>query len=185
MKVRTSVITAALSVCVAAGTAEAQSLGGTLDATLELESACTISGDNEVSNVEFGVLDFGSHPSTFTGVLTANATGGAGIGGPTQILCSPDIQNISIAVGAGDNAGEGSSIGTGARALANASNYVPYDVYTDASFSTAYTTTPEAFAIPDVGQPFNLPIYGRINKTSPAALPSGTYTDSLVVTITF
>lgn len=187
MGVRTSVMVAAIGLCLA-GTAEAQStLGGTLDATLELTSACTISGDTALSGVNFGTLDFGQHPATFTGELTANATGGAGIGGQTQILCSPDIEDISVAVGPGQHAGEGTSIGAGARALASvSSNYVPYDVYADASFSTVYPTTgSEPFAIPQVGQAFNLPIYGRINKTSPVALPAETYSDSLVVTITF
>lgn len=187
MNMRTSLIAAGITLCLA-GTAEAQgSLAGTLDATLELESACTISGDTAISGVNFGVLDFGVQPATFIGELTANATGGAGISGPTQILCSPDIEDLSVAVGPGQNVGEGASIGTGQRALASAnSNYVPYDVYVDAGFNTVYPTTgSRAFEIPQAGAAFNLPIYGRIYKTNTAALPAETYTDQLVVTITF
>jgi spore coat protein U-like protein len=39
--------------------------------------------------------------------------------------------------------------------------------------------------IPSPGQPFNLPIYGRINKTSPDAVSAGVYSDVLQVTLSW
>jgi spore coat protein U-like protein len=173
---------------VGAADAGAQSLGGTLGATLTLTSACTISGDNEVSDVDFGTLDFGSRPSTFLGTLAAQPTGGAGISGQTRIVCSPDLDAITVTVDSGLHDGEGAGIGVGSRALANGStNFVPYEVYADTGHTTAYPTNGSGLSVnvPVAGAPFDIPLYGRINKTSPTALAAGVYSDTLVVTITF
>lgn len=162
-------------------------LDGTLGATLELTSSCVISGDSATTGANFGTLDFGVRPATFTGVITAQATGGAGGPGATHILCSPDVTSISVGVSGGDNAGEGGAIGSGARAVARGSSYVPYDVFSDAGHSVAYPAdgTPVSVTVPVPGAAFTLPVYGRINKTSTVAMTVGTYSDTLTVTIEF
>ncbi|ODS52698.1 MAG: hypothetical protein ABS36_16810 [Acidobacteria bacterium SCN 69-37] len=162
-------------------------LDGTLGATFELTSSCVISGDSATTGANFGSLDFGSKPATFTGIVTAQATGGAGGPGPTQILCSPDVTSIAVAVSAGAHAGEGSTIGAGSRALAQSTSYIPYDVYADAGHATVYPSngTPVAVTVPSPGTAFALPVYGRIDKTSPVAVAVGTYADTLTVTIEF
>jgi spore coat protein U-like protein len=178
----------ALAVVTLPGVAFAQgSLDGTLNATLELTSSCVISGDTATTGAQFGTLDFGQQPATFTGVLTAQATGGAGGPGATQIVCSPDVTSVSVGVSAGGHAGEGSSLGAGARALAFGTVYIPYDVYSDAGYSVVYPTdgTPVAVSVPVPGTAFALPIFGRINKTSSQATAVGIYNDSLTVTISF
>src|SRR5262245_40611002 len=113
---------------------------GTLDATLTLTTACTIVGGSGTSGLDFGTLDFGSHPATFSGILTTQATGGASVAGNTQILCSPDVTSVTIAVDGGGNAGQGSSIGVGSRALNVGTDYMPYEVYSTSGYVTAYPT---------------------------------------------
>lgn len=160
-------------------------ISGTLGATLTLTTACTISGSSGTTGLDFGVLDFGSHPATFTGVLTAQATGGASIAGNTEILCSPDVTAVQVTVDGGENAGQGGSIGPGTRALATGTDYVPYEVYSSSGFTTPYPTNGTALpvTVATPGTPFALPIYGRINKTSADAVAVGLYTDTLQVTL--
>ncbi|HVT49485.1 MAG TPA: spore coat protein U domain-containing protein [Vicinamibacterales bacterium] len=162
-------------------------LSGTVEATLTLTSSCVISGDTTTSGANFGTLDFGTEPANFTGALTTQATGGAGGPGHTQIVCSPDVEGVDVSVDSGQHAGQGVGVGDGARALASGAAFVPYDVYSTSSFTTAYPTDGSALSVPiaAAGAAFDLPIFARINKTSAAALPAGTYTDSLAVTITF
>jgi spore coat protein U-like protein len=66
----------------------------------------------------------------------------------------------------------------------DATAFVPYDVYTDAAAGSQYVAgTAQSYTIPVPGQAFSLPVFGRISKTSANALPSGTYTDTLNVTL--
>nr|WP_145551889.1 spore coat protein U domain-containing protein [Variovorax boronicumulans] len=166
----------------------AGSLAGQLNAQMTLQAGCIVSGAPGAGStgVNFGALDFGTQPATFTGILAATASGGAGGAGATQILCSPDVTSLSITVSGGNNAGQGGSVGVGSRAMKlGTSNYLPYEVYSDVGMTNAYPTSASAVGVtlPGTGVALPLPIYGRINKTSAAALVSGTYTDVLQVTL--
>lgn len=166
----------------------AGSLAGQLNAQMVLQAGCIISGaaGGGTTGLNFGMLDFGMQPSTFTGVLTASASGGAGGAGATQIVCSPDVTALTVSVSAGNNAGQGGSVGVGSRAMKfGSSSYLPYEVYSDAALTTPYPTAASTVGItlPGTGAAFPLPVFGRINKTSAAAMASGTYTDVLQVTL--
>ncbi|APW40711.1 hypothetical protein RD110_14610 [Rhodoferax koreense] len=167
----------------------AGNMSGTLNAQMVLQAGCSISGAASAGNsgVNFGTLDFGSQPSTFTGVLTATATGGAGGAGATQITCSPDVTAITVSVSGGNNPGQGSGVGTGSRALKFGTSYLPYEVYSDAGLTTAFPVNATAIGVPlpGTGAAVNLPVYGRINKTSLNAMPAGSYVDVLQVTLTW
>jgi spore coat protein U-like protein len=164
------------------------SMAGQLNTKMVLQAGCIVSGAPGAGStgVNFGTLDFGTQPATFTGILAATASGGAGGAGATQILCSPDVTSLSITVSGGNNAGQGGSVGIGSRAMKlGTSSYLPYEVYSDAGMTSAYPTSASAVGVtlPGTGVALPLPIYGRINKTSAAALTSGTYTDVLQVTL--
>ncbi len=165
----------------------AGNMSGTLNATMVLQAGCSISGAASAGNsgVNFGTLDFGAQPSTFTGVLTATATGGAGGAGATQITCSPDVTAITVSVSGGNNAGQGGSVGVGSRALKHGTSYLPYEVYSDSGLTTAFPVNATALGVtlPGTGAAVALPVYGRINKTSVNALPAGNYVDVLQVTL--
>jgi len=170
--------------------AAAQTLSGTMLSQIQLTAGCMIAGSSGgATGVNFGLLDFGTWPSTFVGVATATASGGEGVAGPTQIVCSPDVLGINIEVGPGSYEGLGGAIGSGARAMRNGSvaAYLPYDVYRDPSYLQAYPTAAAVTGIPVPanGAAFALPIYGRVNKTDPVALPAGVYSDTLQITLTY
>jgi spore coat protein U-like protein len=165
---------------------QAQSLTGTLEATLTLTTACAVTGSALTSGLSFGTLSFGSVPATFTGTVTAQATGGSGGAGLTQIVCSPDVTSVLVSVNGGDNAGQGSGLGTGARALKYSGSYMPYDVFSDAGRTQAYPLdTSVSISLTSPGTAIDLPIYGLINKTSTAAVAAGAYSDTLQVSITW
>lgn len=180
-----------LSVFVAPVAHASGNLAGQLNAQMTLQAGCIISGaaGAGTSGVNFGTLDFGAQPATFTGVLAATPTGGADGAGATQILCSTDITALNVSVSAGSNAGQGGSVGTGTRAmrLGSGSSYLPYEVYSDAAMTSAYPTSAGAVSVPltNTGAALPLPVYGRVNKTSPNALAAGTYTDVLQVTLSW
>lgn len=166
----------------------AGNIAGQLNAQVVLQSGCIIAGapGAGVSGVNLGTLDFGSQPSTFTGVLTASASGGVGGAGATQITCSPDITALTVSVSGGNNPGQGSSVGTGSRAMKFGASYLPYEVYSDSALTTAYpSATGLGVVLPGTGAPVNLPVFGRINKTSPNAMSAGTYADILQVTLSW
>lgn len=187
---RLSLVATALALgLVAHGAQAAGSMSGQLNAQMVLQSGCIISGapGAGTSGINMGTLDFGTQPSTFTGVLTATASGGAGGPGATQITCSPDVLAMNITVGAGNNAGQGASVGTGSRAMKFGTSYLPYEVYSDSAMTTAYPTavTSLGVVLPGTGAPIGLPVFGRVNKTTVNAITPGTYTDLLQVTLSW
>ena len=165
----------------------AGSMSGQLNAQMVLQSGCIVTGapGAGTTGINLGTLDFGTQPSTFTGVLTATASNGVAGAGATQITCSPDVLAMNITVGAGNNAGQGASVGTGSRAMKFGTSYLPYEVYSDAAMTTAYPTAATSLGVvlPGTGAAVGLPVFGRINKTSSNALQPGTYTDVLQVTL--
>ncbi len=187
---RAAMAAAACALALAAVTAplEAATLSGVLGARMMLTSGCVINGGpGTVSGADFGTLDFGSRPATFVGTASATASGGEGGAGATQIVCSPEITAFSVTIDGGTHPGQGAGIGTGSRAMSNGSAFLPYDVYRDPGHTVPYTaaTAVTGIAVPSAGNPFTLPIYGLVNKTSAVALPAGLYTDQLQVTLTF
>lgn len=172
--------------CLAAFGAHAESpISGTVGVQLVLEAGCAIyDGDGGDFGGSFGTLDFGTKSAAFRGTLDAQVAGM----GTTQIVCDPGTTSISLTVDGGENPGLGSDIGAGTRAMKfGEGSYVPYDVYTSDAYSETYPANGSAvsYTIPNPGQPFTLPIYGRVNKTSPAALAAGTYQDTLTVTVSW
>jgi spore coat protein U-like protein len=176
--------------CVLAWPSVAGVLSGPLQAQMQLTAGCIIAGSSGSSaGVGYGTLDFGIRPSTFTGVVSATASGGEGGSGPTQIVCSPEVLGISIQVGAGSYAGQGADIGPGPRAMRNGTTaaYIPYQLYRDPGHTQAYPvgSAVTGITVPASGAAFSLPIYGQVNKSAPMALPAGMYTDTLQVTLTY
>lgn len=173
-----------------AGASHAGDVGGQLMAQMTLTGGCAVSGapSDNASSTNFGMLDFGVHPSTFTGVLMATPSGGAAGAGGTQIVCSPDVAAMSVSVNAGNNPGQGAGVGAGTRAMRlGASSYLPYEVYSDAAMTTAYPTSGGVVGVSLAanGGAFALPVFGRVHKTNAGAIAAGTYADTLQVTLSW
>jgi spore coat protein U-like protein len=170
---RTVLAVAALVVSAIALSEEAQASGtatGSLSVTAAISNNCTIS----TAAVAFGAYDpIGANLATAlvgTGTITTTCTSGSA---PV------------ITLGQGANAGGGSTDPVPVRQMANAANRMAYSLYSDSGRTTVWgntvATAPGSVAGTDVAQ--NFTVYGRI----PAAqnLPSGSYADTVVATVTF
>lgn len=144
-----------LSMAGLASVQAAGSMSGQLNSQMTLQSSCIISGapNAGTSGVNFGTLNFGTHPSTFTGEILATASGGVGGAGSTQISCSPDITSLSVSVSGGNNAGQGSTIGNGTRAmkLGSTSSFIPYEIYSDSAMTTPYPANASSISVTLLG----------------------------------
>ncbi|MGI4812064.1 MAG: spore coat protein U domain-containing protein [Janthinobacterium lividum] len=180
-----SIVSTVASLLIPAAHAQTNPISGTLGAQLILTKSCVISQGGATAG-SFGMLDFGTQPGNFAGALSAQSLSVAG-GSSTQIICSADVTSVNVTVDGGLHAGSGATVGTGTRALASATGaFVPYDVYSAATalaINRYVPGTAQAVLVTSLGAPFNLPVFGAINKTATTALPSGTYVDTLNVTL--
>lgn len=136
----------------AASPAFAQSSTDDMAVLLTTEDSCTVAASD---------LDFG----TSGAVGTAAVTGSAGI----TVTCNPGAAwTLSL-----DN---GANFGT-TRNMTDGANLVPYGLFTDTTYATAYTT--------DTGTGSgSSTVYGEIPATA-AAVPAGSYADSVTVTVSY
>lgn len=166
--------------------AQVSSVSGQVQSKLVLTSGCVVqTGDDDPVVGDFGVLDFGSYPGTFEGPLTATVQG-AGNGNNAEIICTQDYESLKLTIDGGTHAGSLASAqyGTGTRVLASGTDYIKYEVYQDAGHTEAYLVDTETTVEFDAASStFDVPIYGKIEKSGNAAWPSGTYTDTLNVKI--
>jgi spore coat protein U-like protein len=183
---------ASAAMMVAMGAAPAQAAGtltGTLDAQLLLLSGCVVTDQpGDFKTAQFGVLDFGSQLSSFTGPVDAVPLNSAG-GSPVTLTCTPNLSGVTMTIDGGANSASAAENGLGARAMKIAgggTDAMAYDVYTDNAHASPYVAgTAMAITIPADGIAVALPIFGHLNKTSTNALTAGTYTDTLAVTISW
>ena len=172
-----SVASAAVTLLGLSSPVTAQDATGTVVSKLTLTTGCAVDAGGAGPSADFGTLDFGTHASTFIGNLEAQA---GSVGGPTQVTCSDNYSSLTIKVNLGQNAGAGTN-GVGTRSMRNgAGDYVKYEVYSDSNFTVPYGSS--AITHPaTAGVAFDLPLYGRVVKSSTAAWASGDYTDLLTV----
>lgn len=131
-------------------------------------------------NVSTTALDFGSSPSTIALNIDSTAT--------VKVQCT-NTTPYSIGLGNGLNVS-----GSQRRVrLAATSNYINYGLYTDAARSNAWVATSSTTSCTagvstcylgtGSGSNQNITVYGRIpSQTAPVV---GTFTDTVVVTVTF
>ncbi|MCI4590290.1 spore coat U domain-containing protein [Sphingobium sp. BYY-5] len=158
---------------------------GTIDATITLTTACRINNavvPDTTTGVDFGTIDFGTQNSYFT---TADAQLVGTVGNGIAIQCSDGIEP-TIAFSGGSFAGLGSSNTgtTGARAMKHTAdaNYVTYNLYEDVAGGTAIPVDGTIVLASD-GSVQTVPIFGRAFGAN--SLVTGTYSDVVVVTVSF
>ncbi|MDE8652334.1 Csu type fimbrial protein [Novosphingobium album (ex Liu et al. 2023)] len=155
--------------------ANAQTVIGTIDSTIELTAACEVNGSTGTNGVDFGTLDFGSHSTFFTQATTQLQSGA---GNTIEIRCSPGA-DATLTFASGNNDGEVNGSG---RAMAFNAHFVPYDIYSDAGFQNVLDNDATIPVTAD-GTMQDIPIYGRALGAS--GLVAGTYTDTISVTLGF
>lgn len=182
----------AMSYCLALVPPAAQSVTstGTIAATLTLTNGCLINGSPSQNGINFGTLDFGSHPATFD-TLSAQLTG-ASSGNTFGIQCTSG-SSYTVQVTGNTNSTEPSSVtgtvGAPARYLLNTadtSQGVAYSLYSDSGFNTIVVNdAPLPIASTTAGVD-NYTLYGRIQGGgNSVSVAPGTYTDTINVSVIY
>ncbi|HFZ8993090.1 TPA: spore coat U domain-containing protein [Citrobacter freundii] len=162
---------------------------GTIGATLTLTNGCLINGSPAQEGINFGTLDFGTHPATFS-TLTAQLAGANG-GNSFDIQCTTPDYTVQV-TGNANSATPGTVIGTPGtppRYLINStdtSQGVAYSLYSDNAFNNEIgnnTPIPRTNTTAGVD---NYTLYGRIQGggNSVTVVP-GVYTDTINVSVIY
>ncbi|UZW62198.1 Csu type fimbrial protein [Lysobacter enzymogenes] len=180
---KTQLIALALtSVLFSAGAQAAVS--GKIEAKLVIDNGCEVTNGSTVDgNInDFGTLDFGKAAPTWVNVLGAELVG-SGTGGKLEVTCSPGVTSFNVAIDGGLRGSRTLLRDSGA--AGTAADQVDYKVFRDGVRTVEYPIdTPVAFAVPADGSAVQVPVYGSIAPNS-AAKTAGTFTDTLLVNITF
>jgi len=154
----------------AATTTDAATNTANLSVTASVSANCTIA----TTAVAFGAYDpVGTNAST--------ALNGAG---SVSITCTSGAR-ATVTLGQGSNADTGSTDTVPARSLTDgSSHFLSYTLYSDSGRTTAWgNTAPTGLASTGTGAAVSLPVYGAVS--SGQNVPAGSYTDTVVATVTF
>ncbi len=169
--------------------ARAVTSSGTIGASLTLTNGCLINGSPSQNGINFGTLDFGEHPATFS-ELTTQLTGAAG-GNSFGIQCTTASYTVQI-TGNTNATAPGTVVGTPgtpARYLINTTNAtqgVAYSLYSDSGFSNVVANNAPLPIASTTGGVDNYTLYGRIQGggNSVSVVP-GSYTDTINVSVIY
>ena len=153
-----SLLAAAIAVAGVCGTANAATDTKNLAVTMTITGACDIS-TGAATSVDFGSQASGGADKTATGNLIVNCSTG---------------QAYAVTLGNGANFSV-------TRRMKSGTNYIAYDLFSDASFATAWTSVSGT----GTGINQNIPVYGKVLAASYATSAPGTYNDSVVATVTY
>ena len=168
------------------GQALAVTSSGTIGATLTLTNGCLINGSPTQNGINFGTLDFGTHPATFS-TLTTQLTGGNTFTSPCTTA------SYTVAITGNTNAPAPGTVvgtpGTPARYLvntANAAQGVAYSLYSDSGYNNVIANNAALPVASTAGGVNSYTLYGRITGggNSVTVVP-GTYTDTINVSVTY
>lgn len=155
--------------------AAAETVTGTVDATITLSKACKVNDATTTTGVGFGTLDFGAHTTLFSeATATANGNGSGAI----SIQCTPGA-DATLQFDAGQNDAQVNGSG---RAMKSGTYYVPYDIFSDAGYLNKLVSGNSVTVTAD-GTIQTVNVYGK--ALGAAGLVSGTYTDVINVVLTF
>ena len=107
-KIRLILLTGLVTLSV--NNADAVTSNGIIGATLTLSNGCLINGSPSQSGINFGTLDFGTNPATFSQLTTQLSNTGAG-GSSFTIQCTTASYTVQI-TGNTNTATPGTTVGT-------------------------------------------------------------------------
>lgn len=155
---------AALSISSHAGTAT-----GNLSVTASVAANCTIS----TAAVGFGAYD----------PIVTNATANLDGTGTVTVTCT-NGSATTVTLGQGANAAVGSTDAAPTRRMVSGVNFLSYALYSDTGRTTVWgNTAGTGKAHTGTGTATALTVYGRV--TSGQNVPTGSYSDTVVATVTF
>jgi spore coat protein U-like protein len=141
-----------------------------LSVTASVTANCTIT----TAPVAFGAYD----------PITANATAPLNGTGTVNVTCTSGA-STTVTLGQGSNADTGSSAAAPARRLKDAgTDFLTYKLYSESTRSTVWgDTAGTGLAYAGLGTTSGLTVYGAIDAGQ--NVPSGSYSDTVVATVTF
>ncbi|WP_392566075.1 spore coat U domain-containing protein [Utexia brackfieldae] len=161
----------------AAQSAQADSVSGTIGVTITLTSSCVINGAAPGADLTYGTINFGTRTTFFNSVDSSLQPTG---GGNTTIQCTPGTTaSAKLVSGANDT----NQIAPRKHVMANGTKYVPYDLYKEAARTTVINNGDTVFTGTADGTPQTFNLYARAFGTD--GLTAGTYNDTLTVELTF
>jgi len=166
-----------LLACCAMSAYAQTTVNGEVAVTMTLTGSCTIDGTAPTAGASLGSIDFGTEPTLFTS-KDADLVGSISTG--LVVNCS-GATNPTLSVLQGVN--DASATGGHDYAMANASSYISYDLFTDAGRAAGITKGAAFFTSANNGSDETVHIYARAFGGS--ALAAGSYTDTLTVQLEF
>lgn len=152
-----------------ASDAEAATATSNMTVSATVGANCTISA---------GSLPFGTYDP-----ISANAASALNGSATIAVACTTGA-STTITLGQGANASIGSSDAVPLRRLNVGSSYLSYSLYTDSTRLLLWGNTAlTGKAYTGVGTSENVTVYGSVAAAQ--NVPAGTYTDTVVATITF
>jgi spore coat protein U-like protein len=124
-------------------------------------------------------LAFGSYDP-----ISANASSALDNTGSVSVTCT-SAASANVTLGQGSNADSGSTDAAPLRRMADgSSHYLSYSLYSDSDRSTAWgNTAGTGVDHTGTGESASLTVYGRISAGQ--NVPAGSYSDTVVATVTF
>jgi len=161
-----------LALALVAGSAFAATVNDNLNVTASVASSCKITSVNAIS---FGAYD----------PAVANATTPADAAGAINVVCTKGGA-VAIQLDQGVQAKAASTCLAPARQMKSGTDLLGYDVYSDTGRTTLWgcdATNQVSFTSTGALAPTTFATYGRV----PAGqdVPSGSYADTIVVSVTF
>lgn len=165
-----AVTSVAFATLIAGGSADAATATDNLSVTASVAANCSIS----TAAVAFGAYD----------PIVTNASAALDGTGTVSVTCT-DGASTTITLAQGANADVGSTDDAPVRRMNDGgTNYLAYLLYSDAGRTTVWgNTAPTGLAHTGSGLVTNLTVYGR--TTGGQNVPAGSYSDTVIATITF
>jgi spore coat protein U-like protein len=165
-KITLSLFVFAVASC---GSAFAATATSDMAVSASVSASCTITA---------GALDFGSYDPV-VGNATAALDGTA-----TLTVACTNGSSSNITLGQGSNATSGSTDAVPARQMASGTDRLAYALYSEATRTTVWGNTSDTgLAHTGTGNSDSVTVYAAMNAGQ--NVPSGSYSDTVVATITF
>ncbi|KTC11029.1 spore coat protein [Pseudomonas marginalis ICMP 9505] len=158
--------------------ARAAVASGFIQARMVVTASCEVSRGTDTAPVSptggTAMLDFGSQGPTWSNPLGAglSASGTA----PLSVSCNPTVASFTVTIDGGTNA-----VGT-TRRLSNGRQTIDYQLMADPLGRIPYRIGQQHSFVASDGTQMTIPVWGAVVANT-TALPAGTYTDTLTVTL--
>jgi spore coat protein U-like protein len=163
---------------------------GKIGVSLTLSNGCLINGSANQNGINFGSLNFGETPATFT-QLTTQLSGSGAAGNAIGVQCTTNSYSVVITGNANTTApttviGTPGSVARYLRSATNESQAVAYSLSGDSNFSTEIANNTPLTRTSTADGVDYYTLYGRIRGggNNPAVKP-GVYTDTINVSVIY